>query len=117
MSRIILDVYDNGDIKYVVGWDRPCNSYFWQHFSQEMDDDGNPFWEKDKKWQEMVDYAGYLPNDIIDIPSLKESAPEDIERLITPQVTDLLRDHRHRHPDPGRIIIDMTKTPPTVEQR
>jgi len=117
MSRIILQNYDNGDIRYVVGWDRPCQSYFWQEFSKEHDDQGKPIWDYDESWQEMVAYAGYGPREIPTPAALKLSAPKEIEELLTKVVIETLWYHKEIHEDPGRVVVDMTKTPPTVEQR
>lgn len=117
MSRIILESYDNGDTKYVVGWDRPCNSFFWQHFSLERDEKNVAIWSYDEDWEEMVAYAGYMNGEIKTPEALKESAPDEIKKLITKQVTEILWHHKEIHEDPGRVVVDMTKTPPTIEQR
>lgn len=116
MSRIILQKYDNGDVQYVVGWDRPLQTFFWHEYSREHDENGHQIWGYDTTWKEMVAKAGQMPGEIASIIDLKLSAPEPVERLLTERVVGMLEHHRRFHDDPGRVLIDMTKTPPTVEQ-
>lgn len=117
MSRIILSKYDNGEIRTVVGWDRPCNSFFWQIFNRERDGNGRQIWDYDESWEEMIAFAGYMNGEIKTTEDLIKDAPFEIKQLMTSEVCDCLTSHRYEHPDPGRVVVDFTMKPPTVEQR
>jgi len=107
MSRIILAKYDNGEQKFVVGWDRPLATFYWQHFNKEPEPDqgGEVNWEG---WEEMVAFKGYAPNELPTLQAFWDSCPPDIQNLVTYRVQNLLKEHA-MDPDTGRIIVDMTK--------
>ena len=57
----------------------------------------------------MVDYAGYMPNELPTIRMFLVSLPNRMKPLVTDEVTELMESHVH-DPDPGRIIVDLTKS-------
>jgi hypothetical protein len=102
MSRIILTKYDDGQSKFVVGWDHPAGGAFWQEFSQEPAD-GEPYPED---WEEVTRYGGMWPG--ISLASFQADVPEDLRPLVTDAVMDKLYEHA-RDPESGRIAaVDMT---------
>ncbi|HVI78383.1 MAG TPA: hypothetical protein VM715_09485 [Candidatus Acidoferrum sp.] len=111
MSRIILKVYDNEEQHYVVGWDRPMATYYWQEFNKEPDPNpvtGRVDWEKHQGWEEMLGFAGYIPHELPTMDDFMASLPDKIKPYVTDDVKELLVKHR-RNPDAGRIIVDMTE--------
>jgi hypothetical protein len=131
MSRIILEKYDNGEDKFVVGWDRPCASYFWQHFQKEpeVSEAGEGKWKVtspalplgvrtfDTKaeaeeaqwddWQEMLAFKGYMPSELPNMQTFIDSLPRNIEPLVNESVRALLQEHSIAA-DPGSIVVDLT---------
>jgi hypothetical protein len=107
MSKIILQKYDNGEHRYVVGWDRPCASYFWQEFNKEPEPDqsGEVNWDD---WMEMKEFGGYGVNELPNMVSFLQDLPERMVPLVTDEVKALLMEHA-QDPDTGRIIVDMTE--------
>jgi hypothetical protein len=130
MSRIILKKYDNGEDQYVVGWDRPCASYFWQHFQKEPEvaETGEGKWkvtspvhkvrvyatkaEADEHqwddWQEMLAYKGYMPSELATMQMFIDSLPPAMLDLVTEDVKRILQEHSQNPPDIGNIVVDMT---------
>lgn len=132
MSRIILKNYDNGEQQFVVGWDRPCASYFWQAFRKEpeefqgvddkwyvKDSDGNIKPEKYdtqaeageakwEDWEEMIDFKGYDLNELPTMQAFMDSLPEVMKPFVTEEVMRLLKEHSTNPPDVGSIVVDMT---------
>jgi len=130
VSRIILKMHDGTDEPHiVVGWDRPCASYFWQEFNKEPtveQRDGR--WKvtsyankvrvyatkaeadehKWDDWEEMAQFAGYMMNELPTLLLFYESLPPIIKELITDEVLNLLREHSVA-PDPGSIIVNLTE--------
>src|SRR5262245_1824082 len=131
MSRIILSMYPGTDEAHiVVGWDRPCASYFWQEFNKEPEVETyktpsgkwrgkgvkGEFDHKDEVkwaspqadgWEEMLRYAGYNLNELPTMQAFMNSVPRDIEPLVTEEVRKLLQRHS-MDPDAGRIVVDLT---------
>lgn len=130
MSRIILTKWEGTDEpRFVVGWDRPCSSYFWQEFQVEpkVAESGEGKWKvtspvhkvrvydteaeadehKWDDWEEMLRYAGYIPSEIATIGMFEQSCPPDILKYVTPEVLNLLVAHS-MDPEAGRIVVDMT---------
>jgi hypothetical protein len=130
MSRIILEKFAGTDEpRYVVGWDRPLSTYFWQEFHQEPvivcnDDDRWQLTSYSHKvrvyktqaeaeehkwddWEEMVAYAGYMPSELATLQMFRQSLPRRMESLITEEVEALLVEHSMAA-DPGSIIVDLT---------
>lgn len=131
MSRIILQKYDNGEQQFVVGWDHPCASFFWQHFNKEPEvaESGEGKWKVtspshkvrvyDTKqeaehhqwddWEEMVAYKGYWLNELPNMQAFMDSLPDAIKALVTEDVQELLRAHA-MDPGSGNNVVDMTKS-------
>lgn len=108
MSRIILDRYEDGQERIVVGWDHPCGGAFWQEFNREVNPDtGKPYWETDEDWEEVTRNGGMWPG--IPLDQLIDSMPDDLKPLMTGTVMDLLYYHAE-DPESGRMApIDLTK--------
>jgi hypothetical protein len=108
VSRIILQRYDTGEERIVVGWDRPLDTFFWQEFAAEpRGEDGEVDWDLEPEWEEMVRYAGY---DIREMPTMDQflrSIPNDLRPLITQDVQAELIRHQEGHVDSGRTRMDM----------
>jgi hypothetical protein len=136
MSRIVLKRYDSGEEHIVVGWDRPCASYFWQEFNEEpqvyqlpngrwrapgvdgefvsKDKANEVKWNAAADWEEMIDYAGYIRNELPTMNDLRNSMPVKYQGLLTPPVELALESTVH-DPDCGRIRFDMTGKGATAE--
>lgn len=133
MSRIILEKYKTGEPRYVVGWDLPVASYFWQEFNpepviEEVNEGGERLWkvtsyahkvrvfktrsEADERqwdnWEEIKRFRGYERNELPDLNSFVNSLPDDLKDLMThDEVLEKLKEHSMT-PDAGRIVIDMS---------
>jgi hypothetical protein len=138
VSRIILKQFNDDEPQIVVGWDRPCASFFWQEFNKEpvIEQSGEGKWkvispafakgprEYDSQgeaehhkwdgWQEMVRFAGYEPNELPTLTMFRDSLPPDIRGLVNEQVIAVLNEHT-MDPDPGRIIVNMVPRSYKVE--
>lgn len=103
MSRIILDRYDDGQVRIVVGYDHPCNGAFWQHFNQEPGD--GIF---DETFEEVLRDGGIMYG--IPLNQFRDQVPEDLRPLITDRVMQALREHA-ADPDSGYNArpIDFTR--------
>jgi hypothetical protein len=95
MSRIILTKYDDGQQKFVVGWDHPAHGCFWQEFSQEPAE-GEPYPDD---WEEVIRHGGMWPG--IPLSQLRAEIPEDLRPLVTDDVIGMLYRHA-RDPESGR---------------
>ena len=102
MSRIILTRYESGQEKLVVGYDHPCNGAYWQEFNEEPTDGEYPI-----GWEEILRDGGFMQG--IPLNVFRESVPEDLRELITPEVEELLYDHSV-DPDSGyqKPAIDLS---------
>ena len=94
MSRIILTEYDNGEHRFVVGWDHPAGGAFWQEFSKQPDPDpetGEVDWvaAENDGWVEVARYGGMFPG--IPLNKFRDAVPEDLRPLVTDVVMDMLR--------------------------
>jgi hypothetical protein len=110
MSRIILEKYENGEQKFVVGWDRPLATYYWQHFRKEPEPDpqtGEVDWDKHEDWEEMIAFKGYVPNELPTMQAFWDSCPPKIQDLVTHKVQELLNKHSMDE-NSGHIIVDLT---------
>lgn len=107
MSRIILATYPNGEQKFVVGWDRPLATFYWQHFNKEPEPDqsGEVDWDD---WEEMAAFKGYIPSELPTVKALWDSCPPKIQDLVTFEVQELLEKHA-MDPNTGSVIVDLTK--------
>lgn len=109
MSRIILSKYDNGEDRFVVGWDHPAQGAFWQEFNKEPDPnpDTGQVNERDwDGWEEVLRNGGMWPG--IPLDKFLEEVPEDLRPLVTEDVMALLKRHR-ADPESGRLSpIDLT---------
>jgi hypothetical protein len=128
MSRVILEKYDNGESRFVVGWDRPCASYFWQEFAKEpeVSESGEGKWQVtsylgtktyDTKaeaeehqwddWEEMVAFKGYMLNELPTMQAFIDSLPRNMELVVNESVRALLQEHSQLA-DPGSVVVDLT---------
>lgn len=118
MSRIILAKYPNTDEQHiVVGWDRPCASYYWQEFAKEPDphpETGEVDWDAHEDWEEMIAYKGYMPNELPTMQSFIDSLPPNILELVTDDVRKLLQEHSQRT-DTSSIVVDLTTSNVVME--
>lgn len=101
MSRIILKKYPrSGEDQIVVGWDHPCDSFFWQEFNEEpeADQSGEVNWDG---WEEMLGFGGYMPHELPSIRTMISNMPKQYRHLVTDPVKMLLLEHRD-DPESGR---------------
>jgi hypothetical protein len=109
VSRIILKRYDTGEEQIVVGWDHPCDSFFWQEFNKEpRDENGEVDWDIDPDWEEIARYAGYMPREMPSLDMFLRMIPADLRPLITQDVQAVLIKHQKDN-DSGRIRMDMSE--------
>jgi hypothetical protein len=99
MSRVILSLNDDQQKtqRVVVGWDRPLQTYFWQIFAAEPDEDPDTGFPKyEDGWEEMVGYGGYVPREIERAEYLATwpFIPEEVKNLVTDEVLALLKELR-----------------------
>jgi hypothetical protein len=99
MSRVILSLNDDQHKTHrvVVGWDRPLQTYFWQIFSPEPDDDPDTGFPKYiEGWEEMENYGGYTPREIQRAEYLATwpYIPAEVKDLVTDEVLAVLRELR-----------------------
>lgn len=137
MSRIILKQYNDDETHIAVGWDRPCSTYFWQEFQKEptIAQSGEGKWQvtspapgfpkefnsmeeaeehKWDDWQEMVRFAGYMPNEMPTLASFMKNLPDDLKPLVTEDVRATLMQHS-MDPDSGSIVVNMASRSFKVE--
>jgi len=109
MSRIILAFYPDTDEQHlVVGWDRPLSTYYWQEFNKEPEGEGDSKWDGNEDWEEMLQYAGYSPNELPTLLSFSDSLPSKFKPYVDKEVLNLLREHAV-NPNTGSIIKDLSK--------
>jgi hypothetical protein len=115
MSRIILSTYEDGQEHVVVGYDRPLQTYYWQEFAKEYDDNGMAMWATDEEWEEMIGFAGYMPRELPEISDLFAHAATTnktvYDAMMAADETMLVRTlERHKtlvYPD-SNVTIDLS---------
>lgn len=122
MSQIILSRYDDGSNHVVIGYDRPLETYFWQEFNQEPEEDEWNLMTEDEAnaWEEMLGYAGYNPGELPTAQDLINDAAVNnhtVFAAITAQLNTgdelLLELKRHQtldYPD-SNVVLDLSNDP------
>lgn len=96
MSRIILERYRSGEERFVVGWDRPQATFYFQWFREDPEDDQDP----------LIDSSGNRINEHYTLGDLMNHMPWPIYNEITPKVKRLLEIHRELDYPESNVVID-----------
>lgn len=107
MSRIILTRHNGEEDHIVVGWDRPCDSFFWQEFNPEpRNERGEVDWTlpEAEDWEEVSRFGGYMPREIPSMEVFLGSVPDDIRLFLTEVVQATLQLHKSGAVDPNTVV-------------
>lgn len=96
MSQVILKSYEDGHPEVVVGWDRPMESYFWQHFHPSDAD------------AEIIGFGGYGFQSIPTVVDLIAEMPKELRSLMTEQVVNALGEHQSLPYPESNTVIDFS---------
>jgi hypothetical protein len=111
MSRIILTNYDDNNQHVVVGWDRPLATYYWQEFNKEPEpnQDGDIIWEEFPDWQEVLDFKGYVPNELPTIDEFLKSLSKYMRPLVNDRAIAMLTEHSMQDEQQNKVF-DLTES-------